>query len=153
MNIYEEARLEYKGYECRVLFMNMGHRCGYIKIPKGHPLCVDDYNYINHFVTCHGGLTYAAHYLNGEKCDDGVWVGFDCHHSDDAVDLKALEKYYPEMFNKYHRGWMECYASKWSYDQTIKTLDFCKDQLKSLAEQLENAKEEYKDGLPQISEW
>lgn len=144
MDVYEEARFKHKGYECRVLFMNMGHRCGYIKIPKGHPLCVDDYNYINNFVKCHGELTYAAHYLNGEECSDGVWVGFDCCHSDDVIDLEALEKYYPEQINKYSREWWEAYASRWSCAQTIKTLDFCKDQLKSLADQLKAIKEETK---------
>lgn len=148
MDIYEETRFECKGYECRVLFMNMGYRCGYIKIPKGHPLCVDDYDYINNFVNCHGGLTYAAYYLNGEKCDDGVWVGFDCRHSEDAIDLEALEKYYPEEFNKHSREWWKDLASKWpwilSSNYTIKTLDFCKNQLKSLAYQLEVIKEETK---------
>ena len=49
MDIYEEAKFEYNGYECRVLFMDTGHRCGYIKIPKDHPLCVDDYDYINDY--------------------------------------------------------------------------------------------------------
>lgn len=144
MDIYEEARFKYKGYECRVLFMDMGHRCGYIKIPEGHPLCVDDYDYINEFVNCHGGLTYAAHYLNGEKCDDGVWVGFDCCHSTDVIDLEALEKYYPEQISKYGREWWKAYASIWYCYQTIKTLDFCKDQLKSLAEQLKAIKEKMK---------
>lgn len=146
MDIYEEARFECNGYECRVLFLMGGHRCGYIKIPKGHPLYSDDYEYISNFVTCHGGLTYGSHGLNGEKCDDGVWVGFDCCHFDDAVDLEALEKYYPEEFNKHSREWWEDYASTWpSCDyQMIKTLDFCKDQLKSLAEQLEAIKEETK---------
>ena len=139
--IFEEARFEYRGYECRVLFQ-MGYRCGYIKIPKDHPLCVDDYEYINEFVTCHGGLMYAAYGLNGEECNDGVWIGFGCYHFDDAVDLEALEKYCPEEFNKYSREWWEDYANTWpSCDyQTIKTLDFCKDQLKSLAEQLETIK-------------
>ena len=144
MDIYEEARFEYDGYECRVLFMDRGYRCGYIKIPKGHPLCVDDYDYINNFVECHGGLTYAKYSLNGEKCNDGVWVGFDCCHSDDATDLECLEKYYPEEFNKYCKEWWEYYASRRLCYQTIKTLDFCKDQLKSLAEQLEAIKEETK---------
>lgn len=142
MNIYEEEKFEYNGYECRVLFIDTGHRCGYIKIPKDHPLCIDDYDYINDFVTCHGGLTYAAYYLNGEKYDDGVWVGFDCGHSDDGIDLEALEKYYPKEFNKHSREWWEDYANRWPCDHPIKTLDFCKDQLKSLAEQLEAIKED-----------
>lgn len=141
MSIYEEAKFEYNGYECRVLFL-MGYRCGYIKIPKSHPLCVNDYDYINNFVECHGGLTYAAHYLNGEKCDNGVWVGFDCHHFNDAIDLEALEKYYPEEFNKYGRKWWEDYASTWPCDyRMIKTLDFCKNQLKCLADQLKAIKD------------
>lgn len=140
MYIYEEARFEHNGYECRVLFMNMGYRCGYIKIPKGHPLCVDDYDYINEFVNCHWGLTYARYSLNGEKCNDGVWVGFDCHHMDDALDIEALKKYYPD---EYSDEWLKPHSKVYAY-QTIKTLDFCKDQLKSLADQLEATKEEMK---------
>ena len=33
-----ESEFEYKGYKCVTTFTDMGHRCGYVAIPEGHPL-------------------------------------------------------------------------------------------------------------------
>lgn len=34
---FEESKFDYKGFTCVVIFQGMGHRCGYVAIPKGHP--------------------------------------------------------------------------------------------------------------------
>lgn len=33
-----EREFEHAGYKCVVVFTRMGHRCGYVGIPKEHPL-------------------------------------------------------------------------------------------------------------------
>ena len=33
-----EREFEHEGYKCVVIFGNIGHRCGYVGIPKNHPL-------------------------------------------------------------------------------------------------------------------
>lgn len=40
-SVVEEKRFEYRGYPCVVLFMDMGHRCGYVGIPADKPLTFD----------------------------------------------------------------------------------------------------------------
>lgn len=44
-----ERKFEHAGYECVVLFLSMGHRCGYVGIPKKHPLYGKDYMDIEDF--------------------------------------------------------------------------------------------------------
>lgn len=38
-----EREFEHAGYKCVVIFGNVGHRCGYVGIPKNHPLYGKDY--------------------------------------------------------------------------------------------------------------
>lgn len=33
-----ESEFEYKKYRCVTTFTDMGHRCGYVGVPEGHPL-------------------------------------------------------------------------------------------------------------------
>nr|DAR11116.1 MAG TPA: hypothetical protein [Bacteriophage sp.] len=39
-----EREFEHTGYKCVVVFTHMGHRCGYVGIPKNHPLYGKDYS-------------------------------------------------------------------------------------------------------------
>lgn len=83
MNAHIEKTWEYKGFTCMVVIHQMGHRCGYVCIPKEHKY------YKKHFdsipVMCHGGLTYGDHILS----QDDFWIGFDCAHYGDAYDFSA----------------------------------------------------------------
>lgn len=77
-----EREWEYAGLKCAVVqAREQGHRCGYVRIPPGHPDHGKPYDDIN--VEVHGGLTYA----NDEPCVEadgrGYWVGFDCAHAGD----------------------------------------------------------------------
>lgn len=45
---FVESEFEHCGYKCVVVFQPMGHRCGYVGIPKTHTLYGDDYcNYLD----------------------------------------------------------------------------------------------------------
>lgn len=39
-----EREFEHAGYKCVVIFGSIGHRCGYVGIPKNHPLYGKDYS-------------------------------------------------------------------------------------------------------------
>ena len=65
-----------------MILTEMGHRCGYVKLPEGH-LCRDmDYDDIP--IEVHGGLTYGP--------SENGWVGFDCGHCYDTPEIWTLEK-------------------------------------------------------------
>ena len=38
-----EKEFNHNGLKCVVIFSNMGHRCGYVGVPKWHPLYGKDY--------------------------------------------------------------------------------------------------------------
>jgi len=84
-------------YELTIIAVPMGHLCGYLTLPLGHPWDkAGHYDYIDADV--HGNLTYA------EWEEDGRYtVGFDCGHSGDAKDPQYMNKEYREAT----RGFME----------------------------------------------
>ena len=62
--------------------------CGYVGIPKGHPLWGVKYDdaYDNlESLTVHGGLTYSE-----EEEDGWWWFGFDCAHAGDLVPYSLI---------------------------------------------------------------
>lgn len=65
---------------------NSGYRCGYVRVPKGHPWHGKDWDEVDCEV--HGGLTFAEADVHCDKPgeDDAWWVGFDCAHGGDAAD-------------------------------------------------------------------
>lgn len=87
-----EHRGKHKGLAIVVKATDMGHRCGYVGVPEGHPLHGVNYDKAEDMgITAHGGLTYS------DGCgDDGMWhlgfdrgmwyLGFDCAHFGDAPD-------------------------------------------------------------------
>lgn len=73
------------GYEWMVVHNGMGHRCGYVRVPKTHPWYGKDYDDVGAEV--HGGLTFGrADVPCGKAEDGGYWFGFDCAHAQDAPD-------------------------------------------------------------------
>lgn len=104
---------EAHGLVCAVVRMDMGHRCGYVRVSDAHPWfeqgytdAVDgrkmprkangrpdfqadrDFEYedrIESHVDVHGGLTYAGK-APGDLPETGWWFGFDCAHLDDTPD-------------------------------------------------------------------
>ena len=88
----QEARFEYKGFPCVVLFMPMGYRCGYVGLPKENRYYRKKYDDIP--VDCHCGLTYSEGRLFGQSDKDTGWSGFDCGHYCDGADKVTFEKYY-----------------------------------------------------------
>ena len=99
-----------------------GSWCGYVLLPRNHPLYGVDYGEID--ADAHGGLTYSDYGAGGDNLslmerslhDDDVWeVGFDCGHASD---------YQPVLVGLEHRS------------IKYRTLEYVKGELDKLASQL-----------------
>jgi hypothetical protein len=88
------AKGEFLGFEWEVTHNRLAYRCGYVRIPPGHPWHGLHYDhedlrtYDDEYVDVHGGLTFSeadTHCGKGGP-DDAWWLGFDCAHAGDAAD-------------------------------------------------------------------
>jgi hypothetical protein len=80
----------HEGFEWTTVHNGIGYRCGYVRIPLGHPWHGKSYeDEVIDSINVHGGITFAeAHVPYGEPGEDnGWWLGFDCAHLGDAQDL------------------------------------------------------------------
>ena len=85
-NTVQESRFEYKGFPCVILFMDMGHRCGYVGIPEASGIDVDEIN-------CHGGITYGpSSELKMQEDENIEWIGFDTPHYMDGRDIEKNKR-------------------------------------------------------------
>ena len=108
-----------KGYHCGIAYRimrhpEMGHLCGYIKLPQGHPWLKGalkkrwgkkrfskkyeqrhvgyDFGPIQN-LSVHGGVTFFGRISRGR----GHWVGFDCAHYDDFVPSMGFKGTYRDI--------------------------------------------------------
>lgn len=111
-----EKEFEYKGLWCIVAMMDLGHRCGYVGVPKGHKYYGISHSDIEHIIDCHGGLTFSSKYENenypSKEHTDLWWFGWDYAHFCDANDWESFEKNFDsEIVEK-----RKLYRSLWDYD-------------------------------------
>lgn len=83
---------------------SLGHLCGYVGVPPGHPAYEVDYDDVrvpsgdeDGWPVVHGGLTFSDHCRPGPEAeaichvpapgepDDVWWLGFDCAHGGDLA--------------------------------------------------------------------
>lgn len=96
------AKGEESGFEWEVTHNRGGYRCGYVRVPAGHPWHGRDYDGIGPYPDVHGGLTFAEADTDCGKGgeDNAWWLGFDCAHAGDAPD-PGLPGYYAAMAERY----------------------------------------------------
>lgn len=72
------------GLQCEArVHTRLGHLCGYVRLPKGHPFYGKHYDDLD--LDVHGGLTYSR------EAEDGTWkIGFDCAHLGDLVPMNPI---------------------------------------------------------------
>lgn len=159
-----EAQFDHAGMKCVVVMTEMGHRCGYVGIPKGHQLhgigyskkvqilktedmeniateraglgqllsCIagkyrEEYISPDMFFNVHGGITYSEGGNYPVDNPEGLWwFGYDCSHAGDARDLNAID-------DEKIRSVM----GRLQYDGVVRTLNYCIEECKRLAEQLD----------------
>lgn len=70
----------------------MGHWCGYIRVPEGHPWsrAADFIDPVLSGVSVHGGVTFV------ERMDGAVQIGFDCAHWMDIIPGQEAYLSYPQ---------------------------------------------------------
>lgn len=114
------------GYEWVVSHNNRQHRCGYVRIPKGHPFygidTCDTYD-----ITVHGGITFSV----SDEDKYWWWLGFDCNHYSDAPDpTLPVSCIHSTEHHIHHIN---------SKDSVIRTQAYVETECKSLCEQAFNA--------------
>ena len=111
------------GFEWEVTCNRIGYRCGYVRIPAGHPWHGKDYDSVEPHPDVHGGLTFAEHDTDCGKGgeDNAWWFGFDCAHYGDAPDPALPGSETMLRFGLDHG--------------TIKTTEYVSEECRSLAEQ------------------
>ncbi len=103
---------------------SMGHLCGYVGIPAGHPWYGKSDEHIlmadNDYPEVHGGLTYSSSHKPGDPRGSKSslwWLGFDCAHCGDLS---------PAMLK---------YSDRLVRDETYKDWAYVKAECESLARQ------------------
>jgi len=135
----EPNRMEwmFKGFPCLIRRPTMGHLCGYVAIPLGHPYYQKNIDEIP--LDVHGGITWASHsdqdlcFSNMcEGIDSFWWIGFDCGHAGDLI---------PGIYNsrKENISNMKNPSKEFelSFLGTYRDIEYVKSQVESLAEQLD----------------
>lgn len=107
----KEFEFKTDDYHLVSYFTSMGHRVGYLGMPKKKFKRVLKPDGIH----VHGGPTYEGP-LEGSDLE---YIGFDCAHYQDAVDEETMKKLFPEIYDQYLNIGMFNYRSG-----TVKDLDF-----------------------------
>ena len=111
------------GFRAVVIMQDIGFRCGYVGIPRGHALHGVGYYDVEaadgEYLDVHGGLTFANGLPDYPTASDGLWwFGYDCGHYGDGVEPGSP------------MGVMK---------GPVRSLDYCEHQCESLATQLVTA--------------
>ena len=116
------------GLEFAVTTSGLGSRCGYVRVPPGHPCHGMDYDSV--VVDVHGGLTFGSADVDcdADGADGSWWFGFDCCHNHDLSDDALLD----EM----HRGLEARYPGLKNPWATVKDNAHVVRECESLASQL-----------------
>jgi hypothetical protein len=135
-----EKEWQSSGLPCVVLMTEMGHRCGYVGVPKGHRWFGASYDDVRgkdgEWMEVHGGLTFGNigdHAYPSATIDKNIfWFGFDCAHLGDFPDYEWLNAHNPKLAE---------IRSRYSFerDGTVKDLAYCVVECESLAKQLKES--------------
>ena len=112
------------GYRCEISRSPLGHLCGYVTVPVGHPAHEATYfDPLLEGIEVHGGLTYSHEGTHG----------FDCAHACDYVPSVITE-----LAAIGHESAVPVFE-----EENYKTLGFVVDQVISLAVQLKTLEENH----------
>lgn len=143
------------GFRAVVIMASMGHRCGYVGVPKGHPLhgasysdphpaldfpadetigkrgvipllCGNGRASPDVVFDVHGGITYAGGNDKYPVDSDLWWFGYDCSHAGDAPSPSAVADCVKRMGEMFYP----------SPDEVHRSLGYCASECESLAAQL-----------------
>ncbi len=121
---------EHEGFEWVVVAnRESGFRCGYVRVPLGHPWHGKEDEDLNCDV--HGGITFAEEDepCDGEREDNAWWLGFDCGHCGDGIDLAIMT---PNA-RAYRLGYDSALPRR--SGEVIRSTEYVEEECKSLCEQ------------------
>ena len=154
--IIERDWTTHAGFRAVVIMVDMGHRCGYVGVPKGHPLygvsyseqcdaltfpadesigkrgiipvfCSDGEKASPEIVfDVHGGITYSGGNDEYPVESDLWWFGYDCSHAGDSPSPEVVADRIKRMGSIFRPG----------PDEVHRSLDYCSSECESLAAQL-----------------
>ena len=139
--LIEDSWITPEGYQAVVTLVSptVPHRCGYIAVPQEHPLYNKNYDDL-YDISVHGGLTYSEYdkqtnypMLLAEKVK---WFGFDAAHAGDGYDWKAGEALIKTNKDRYRVKSVRKIVDKGEENDTIRTLEYMKEQCNELSKQL-----------------
>lgn len=142
------ARGEHAGFEWVVTHNGCGFRCGYVRMPPGHPWHGMGYDDVEADV--HGSLTFARADVGCDAGgpDDGWWLGFDCGHAGDAPDPDLEPALLGAMRAacdaRVAAGMARCFGPHWRRGlqvDVVRTQEYVEAQCRSLCEQAAAARE------------
>ena len=118
------------GYSCFIYrHPRMGHLCGYVDVPRSHPLYgIDHANEIFDMITgdikVHGGISFTGRLISNKfhdyLDDEHDWlIGFDCNHAEDYAPFKPCEE-----------------SELIELKQEYRTAGYAADEVRSLAKQI-----------------
>jgi hypothetical protein len=97
----KELDIEAGDFHIIINFYHLGHRAGYVGIHKN--IFKNKYHLdkkdLQLDIDVHGGITWTD-MLSDEK-KDYIYIGFDCAHHNDSIDVDSLEYYFPETYNNF----------------------------------------------------
>ncbi|HKX40905.1 MAG TPA: hypothetical protein VJO99_07090 [Burkholderiaceae bacterium] len=114
---YEPDRVAWRdpstGLQCLILRSGLGSLCGYVRVPRDHPMHGMHRQRPVWRLLVHGGITFAGR-IRWDRKTRGHWFGFDCAHAFDLVPgmleprrllgmvAGAPEKYRTVQYVRYH---------------------------------------------------
>lgn len=125
MKIYKvEKEFQYRGYKCIVIGLKAGYRCGYVEIkdPKVEMINIACYDLP---YEVHGGITWKKFYLPNGKEGNSLYLGFDCNHAGDSIDI--------DLYKELNRGKEPNYISLFGI---VRDTEYFIKELKSLVDQI-----------------
>lgn len=129
-----EIKEVYRDYLYIVLFNLGGYRCGYVSIPKDSVLYNKDYldEPLCDFEV-HGGLTYARECWYFPIESNSYWIGFDCIHAGDGIDLERAYEY--GLISLEQKQINMKYANLFKFEQ-VRNSDYVQNECKKLIDQI-----------------
>lgn len=134
MNVEKQWKTK-SGHDAKVLIMDMGHRCGYVRVEKGSPCFEQNWeNEPTGSIDVHGGVTFGSRFA--DSSEDEWWIGFDCNHFGDRPDPNLVSDSRRSEAEESLNRIFGLLGMASSGDGEVRTLEFCVDECEKMSEQI-----------------
>jgi len=128
--VIETTFMTQEGYYAVCIFQPMLHRCGYLGLPKEHPLYETENRDITNRLQIHEGVTFEGYNDFHELIpNDLYFLGFSCGNIDDKDDIVSGFRYGYELKPK-------SVGALTVEGATVKRLPFVMKELRKLSKQV-----------------